>query len=654
MNFFEHQDTARRKTFSLVFYFILAIVLTVLAVYVAVVCILNLSFDSSADGQKLLFSVNWIWNPQLFLIVTTITVVLILTGTIFKIISLGKGGSSVARELGGKIIPPTTTDYLERRLLNVVEEMAIASGIAVPPVYIIDDDSINAFAAGYTPNSAIVGVTKGTMQLLSRDELQGVVAHEFSHILNGDMRLNIRLMGFLHGLLLIALTGYWMLRAMSNSGARRTSSKKEGGGIALAWALMGIAFVAIGYIGVLFGKLIKAAVSRQREFLADSSAVQFTRNPLGISGALKKIGGFYYGSRISSPNAEEVSHMFFADGLSRTFLRMFSTHPELPERIKRIDPSFNGNYPEVNAEQLVAAFRAEESKPQAAQKKPPLMSPTGMMGAIIMGADKLVQQVGNPGAEHIAYAENLLASLPPSILEKIRTAEGAKAIVYSLILDPNEHARESQLTFVAKQESAEVIKAIRGYMEQLPNLPANYRLPLLDLSLSALRTLTKEQYASFRNIVYQLATADGKFSLFEYTLQRVLIRHLDPHFQKAKSTKVRFNSISEVAKECRILLSALAISGNSDKAAINAAYANGYEILGLGETPPILDSAHCGLTELDHALNNLALCAPLVKETVLRALTTTVSTDGKVTPEEAELLRATADCLDCPVPPILG
>ena len=302
MDFFERQDQARRSTRRLIAYFMLAVILIILSIYIAGITIF-FGFNVNADPE---LPFQW-WNPDLFLWITGATLCVVVIGSLYKIFALSKGGEVVARWLGGRLIDSSTSDPQERRLLNVVEEMAIASGTPVPSVFLLEEEkSINAFAAGFTPADAVIGVTRGTLQILSREELQGVIAHEFSHILNGDMRLNIRLIGVLNGILVIAMIGYAILRS-----TRTSSSKKNGGGAVLAF---GVALLIIGYVGVFFGKFIKSAVSRQREFLADASAVQFTRDPDGIAGALKKIGGLAHGSRIQNPKAEEMSHLFFSDG----------------------------------------------------------------------------------------------------------------------------------------------------------------------------------------------------------------------------------------------------------------------------------------------------------------------------------------------------
>ncbi|MDX1269420.1 MAG: M48 family metallopeptidase, partial [Oceanisphaera sp.] len=366
MDFFARQDSARKSTGLLIVYFSLAVFLTILLVYVLPVAGWNLYRTQSATPD-LSVSPEW-WYPQIFLLVCSATLLVVLSGALFKITQLKRGGGGgVAEMLGGRQIRPETDDFFEKRLRNVVEEMAIASGVPVPPVYVLErEKGINAFAAGFTPSDSVVAVTYGTMTGLTRDELQGVIAHEFSHILNSDMQINLSLMGFLHGLLIIGLTGRVLLEFAARGSMGRRS--KDSGQIVIAIIAAAVILMVVGFTGFFFCKLIKASISRQRERLADASAVQFTRNPAGLADALKKIGGLAEGSRIRSPQAEQASHMYFGNGLGRT---MFHTHPPLADRVKWLEPDFSGRFEPVTHEDLReqmirlegAPAKEEESRP---------------------------------------------------------------------------------------------------------------------------------------------------------------------------------------------------------------------------------------------------------------------------------------------------
>ncbi len=328
MDFFERQDKARRNTRLLVFYFALAVLSLIVAVDAAVALTFRLvSAHESSFGETPPNPVRF----DLMAAATLGTLAIVSIGSISKTLQLASGGSAVAELLDGRLIHSETRDANERKLLNIVEEMSIASGVPVPQVYVMDnEDGINAFAAGHSTSDAAISVTRGALQLLTRDELQGVIAHEFSHVLNGDMRLNIRLMGLIFGILCLTVIGRVLIR---------TRGRKN------PLPLLGLALIIIGFAGVFFGRLIQAAVSRQREGLADASSVQFTRNPAGLAGALKKIGGLEQGSKLKSPRAEEASHLFFANGVGESFFGLLATHPPLIERIRALDPSFDGKFP---------------------------------------------------------------------------------------------------------------------------------------------------------------------------------------------------------------------------------------------------------------------------------------------------------------------
>ncbi len=341
MDFFSHQDRARRQTALMLCLFAAAVAAIIAALYKVTGFLLF--FKGRSPG----------FDPQLLGIVAAAVLTLVGLGSLYKIRQLRQGGGAgVAELLGGRLVAADTADGHEQRLLNVVEEMAIASGVPIPAVYVLDEDGINAFAAGFTSADAVVTVTRGCLRKLGRDELQGVIAHEFSHILNGDMRLNIRLMGVVHGILLIALIGANILRYSFGGSPGVSRSRRSGG----PFILLAMAMMVIGYIGVFFANLIKAAVSRNREFLADSSAVQFTRNPSGIAGALKKIGGLSAGSEIGNEHAAEASHFYFAKGLGDSLFSIFATHPPLAERVKRLDPGFRGAFPEIPGDPAGTAF----------------------------------------------------------------------------------------------------------------------------------------------------------------------------------------------------------------------------------------------------------------------------------------------------------
>ncbi len=669
MDFFTHQDAARRKTSVLVVYFLIAVVLIVAAVYLAVAAIFaagqaKMRPQGAQQQVSQPIGPEALWNPQLLLGVAAATVALIALGSLYKINELRGGGESVARMLGGRPIDPNTRDLDERVLLNVVEEIAIASGTPVPPVYLMpDEDGINAFAAGSSPNDAVIGVTRGAIETLSRDELQGVIAHEFSHILNSDMRLNIRLMGVLHGILLIALVGYGILRSMRHMRVSSGSKKGGGAGLVVAMIALGVAFLVIGYVGVFFGKLIKSAVSRQREFLADASAVQFTRNPGGIGGALKKIGGFAAGSRMETAKAESASHLFFGNALKASFLNVMSTHPPLPERIRRIEPTFDGEFPEVSRVHRTARdLHREDSAQSRARHAAPVQSrATGKAPAEARAAAFAFQpaaaiaSVGTLDVEHVDYASGLLATLPERIVDAVHDPLGAVAAVYCLLLDDAPEIRGRQIQCLADDADRAAHQEVQRLSPVMDQVGPEARLPLVEMAMPALNQISGAQFQKFCETIDKLVAADERINLFEFALQRMLTRHLAPRFVRRRPPQTKYAALQPLLPACVRLLSSLAHAGSRDADAAARAFAQGAAKISTSDRGlELLPSNACSLGELDRALDQLVAATPQIKKRVIEASAECINTDGHVTVAEAELLRVVADSLDCPMPPFLA
>ncbi|MHC4402120.1 MAG: M48 family metallopeptidase, partial [Planctomycetota bacterium] len=503
MNFFEQQDQARRRTGRLVFYFILAVVAIIVALYFVVLLALALTTKPPQPGEPNPY-VESPWHPDLLGMVALATIVVVVLSSLYKTSQLSAGGETVALLLGGRLINQQTAKFEERRLLNVVEEMAVASGVPVPPIYVMDNEpSINAFAAGFAPGDAVIGVSRGCLDYLNRDEMQGVMAHEFSHILNGDMRMNLRLVGVLFGILVMAILGWYLLRGAAYSGRSRS---KEGGGGAAAILIIGIGLMVLGGIGLFFGKLIKSALSRQREYLADASAVQFTRNPDGIGGALKKIGGRPETSKIEDAHAEEVSHMFFGSAFGSFSSRLFATHPPLVERIQRIDPQFDGEFPTVKK---LSKKQAKAEAAKKAKRKPLRPLGTGPGGAIPIDPTGVLDKVGLPGAAQLAFAAALLEDLPDPIREAAREPYGARAVVYTVLLDRDAEVRKNQLAALRERAEELSYRETERLIPLVDQLPDEARIPVVELTFPALRELSPSQYSTFRDNVQALVDADG-------------------------------------------------------------------------------------------------------------------------------------------------
>jgi Zn-dependent protease with chaperone function len=652
MDFFERQDRARHNTKVLLVYFVLGVAMLILAVYAAALGV----FTGLGARQHRLYAEREpvvLWNAQIFFGAAVGTLAVIVLGSAFKTLELAKGGSAVATMLGGRPVDPSTTAPDERKLQNVVEEMAIAAGIPVPQVYVLpQEDAINAFAAGHSTSDAVVAVTAGAMRRLNRDELQGVIGHEFSHILNGDMRLNLRLMGIIFGILCLAVVG----RILLSSGSRNSKEKNP-------LPLLGLALLIIGWAGIFFGRLIQAAVSRQREFLADASAVQFTRNPDGLAGALKKIGALGAGSKLVAAHADEASHMYFSNGMGESLFHLMDTHPPLVQRIRAIDPSFDGTFPAMEAAEAVPAA------PRGARpaQRPPLPFPFPVLGAPgaqarmagfappVISAQAAFANAGTPTTAHLRYAEDLRAVIPASLQTAARESLGACTIVYALLLSEDEATCQKQLEELAAATSPAVRQETLRVLPEVREVATHAKLPLVDLALPGLRQLSAAQFAQFRAAVQKLVESDGEIDLFEYVLQKIVLRHLEPQFLPARKPVIQYYALKPLLPDCAIILSALAHLGQDEPDKVQFAFEQGARLLSVAaqaELRPV-DEAACELDQVDAALNRLCQAVPQIKRSVLNACAQTVAADGVIQELEAELLRAIADTLDCPVPPFI-
>lgn len=641
MNFFEQQDRARRNSGRLVILMILAVIGLIALTSIALVLVWQF-FGGASTGAA---PVNrW----ELIGMVSVLVVSVVLIGSFYKQVQLSRGGKVVAQRLGGRLINLDPQGLAERRLLNVVEEMALASGTAVPPVYVLEDDAINAFAAGLTPQDAVIGITRGALATLSREELQGVIAHEFSHIFHGDMRLNTRLVSVLHGILLLGLIGGFLLRSMSRTRVRSSSNRNGGGAIAAVMGI-GLTLFVVGYAGTFFGNLIKAAVSRQREFLADASAVQFTRNPGGIAGALKKIGGHVAGSKLQAANAAEFSHMYFGEGVSVAMDGLMATHPPLGDRIRRIEPRWDGSFPAVMIEDSEGGLHAQQPLPDAAAAWAEQAGVLGMAAGSFgsAAAEQAIAAIGTPGQSHLQHARSALQRLPQALRDAAHSCVEAQALMLGLLLDADEQARQHQLSLLRPQLDLALNSALDQHMSALLELSADLRLPLLELSIPALKQLENAEQLSLRRNLAALILADRHVSLMEWSLLRIIERNLSG----PRPIDGRHHLV-ELAQESQVLLSALAHAGHADPNEAAAAFAAACAALPFAELQ-LLATEVADLKAMDEAIKRLNRLWPLQKPQLLKAMLACVAHDGRIEPAEAELMRAVADSLDCPMPPLL-
>jgi Zn-dependent protease with chaperone function len=654
MDFFEAQAHAKKRTSRLVWLFAISVAGTIALAYFAAVIGLNFAQGSrpySPRYNRRTYDNRYaapmpettLWQPRVLAAVSVGTLLVVGLASLYKWNEYSSGGSAVAESVGGRRVDPHTTDAQERRLLNVVEEMAIASGVPVPAVWLMEDEpAINAFAAGLTTSDAAVCVTRGTMEKLTREELQGVIGHEFSHILNGDMRLNLRIGATVFGILVIGLAGrgiLWSLRGMRFRG-------KNSGGVLVAIVFVGVALLVIGYIGYFFGRLIQAAVSRQREFLADASSVQFTRNPVGITGALKKIGGYALGSSLETHKAAEIGHFFFAQGFTSAFDAVWATHPPLAERIRAIDPQFDGQMftpPEVvdvQHESFVTAGLAP-AKPALRDFSSRTAQPLAAIASI-----------GTLTSDQIQNAAAMIDSVPAELRTATQSPNTAAVLVCGLLLDDRAEIRARQYDLVTQHAGDDARRVLESLDAPLRSVRPEQKLPLLQLALPAVRQLDQTDLDPVIATLNALILADGQVSPFEFALEKIFTRSLELGRSPGRAT-AQFYSFNALTAEISVVLSALAhVSSNVDLDARTAFAAGAAQIKLIEAQLAYLDETACNLTRLDAALDKLAVASLPIKQRTLVAAAHVVGADGKILIAEAELLRAISATLDVPMPPL--
>ena len=626
MNFFERQAQARRNTTRLVLLFALAVAGIVIAVDL---------------GVLLVFGAQ----PTLLVMSTLLALGVIGIGSLYRIASLRGGGETVAQQMGGVPVPEDTTDLQLRRLRNVVEEMSIASGVPVPKVYVMEHEAgINAFAAGYSPSDAVIAVTRGALERLNRDELQGVIAHEYSHILNGDMRLNIRLIGVLFGILMLGLIGRKILQ--------------HGGGVrgrdAMPVLVGAIIALVVGYIGLFFGRMIKASVSRSREVLADSSAVQFTRQTSGLAGALKKIGGLHDGSKLAErAEAEEVSHMLFGDGTGLSGL--FATHPPLLQRIQALEPSFKAESLErLRAQWMAAPPNGLEEDLRLGLAAPGGASLPHASARLDVTPPMVAAQVAEPKHDDYRRADAIVSTLPPALRALAAQRDSAMPLLLGLLLDGDADIGDKQRSeIVARLGVQAASEARRLRDEHLRDLHPMLRLPLAEIAFPALRLRPRPELATFLDTVHAMVHTDGRVSLFEYCLGRLLETQLREALDPSRYARFGRRKPGNVRNEFATLLAVVAQAGSPDDAdAARRAYLAGMQRVLPRDHLPYAPPAD-GVLALDAVWDPLDRLDPLAKQVTVEAITDAVSHDGRVSVAEAELLRTICAVLHCPLPPML-
>ena len=651
MNFFEAQDHARRSTSLLIFLFVLAIIFLL-----ALSNFLLFEFLYFTEYGALTFSLSQldiVFDANLSIVLSTGILIFIILGSLYKLVQLSAGGSAIAQYLGGVIIPRSSADPLHKKILNIVEEMAIASGMPVPQVYILDERGINAFAAGWKTTNVVIGITQGALERLTRDELQGVIAHEFSHIFNGDMRLNIRLIAILHGILMIGMLGRMILRSLRYV---RTSRNSKGGGQAI-FIILGIggALAVVGYSGTFFGNWIKSLISKQREYLADASAVQFTRSSEGIANALKKIGGAIPGSALLTTSVDEYSHAYFAKGDTGA-LSMFSfaTHPPLKQRIFRIQPDWDGKYFLDKRKPL--RDRELEQQQTAEDKRKKVIAATiaagaGMSVSLTKAMDAL-DNIGEVSNEQVDAAQAWHKQLPDAVLTNAENPYGAQALILALLLDENTDIEKQQYIVLNDVIGELHTNNVKQVQQAVNELERSQTLSLIDLTLPTLREMTVEQYQRFKRCIQQLIKADKKVNLREWIIQRLVVQHLDEQYGHRKKPVAKYFMLGSAKHASELVLSLLAYLEHKDQQQSQQAFDSAKSSVGAGALN-LLPKDAISLDSLNDAMDELEFLKPPIKKRFLQACVSCISHDGKVTIQAYELTRAIASCLDCPMPPVL-
>ena len=643
MDFFEQQDKARGVSGYLFLLFGFA----VLCIIISIFCLASVAVGFEKNLAELA------WTFELAAVSSVSTIIAVFLTSAFRISWLSSGGKVVAESMGGQRLNQSTKDPLSRQVLNVVEEMAIASGTPVPPVYLMEEQGINAFAAGYSPRDAVIGVTRGCATKLNRDQLQGVMAHEFSHILNGDMRINIRLTGIIFGIVFLSSIGRILTNIAYVSGGRRRNGKDSGGG---ALVILGIGLLIIGGIGGFFGAMIRASISRQREFLADASAVQFTRNPDGIAGALKRIGGYSHGSKLQSAGAQEFSHMFFSSGISS----MFATHPPLPIRIKRIDPNWKNSYPNTDKISEIASQGSEMAGISGFAGASPSGKTTVNQTATqtrteqqehTPSAQTFLKSEGKIDEEKLAQVRSLIASIPAPLIEQAKEPFGARCLLFALLLDIKDlDARKRQAQMIEHQAEEGTLYQTEKIEPLLTNLSCEQKLVLVEESRPAIAELSMNQFSVFQTLIVQLIGADESIDLFEWCLHKVIEFDFGKqHYPRQLHGRA---SIRSRLSDCAVILGALSHYGQ-DGADPQPSFNHGMQALDRSGQIKLPPSQNCGLSSMDKAIERLNKMSATEKRSLIDACARTIDHDGKTTDIEIQILRGIACALSCPLGPNL-
>ena len=615
MDFFREQEIARRNTRRLIGLFLLAVL--------ALIVITNLLFIGLLTGGDLSYFFEY-FDWSVFIVVGAFIAMVIGIVVLVNWLLFARGGKQVATALGGTLVQPATDDPMERRAANIVQEMALAANMPVPSLFVLNEEAgINAFAAGTSPTNAVVAVTHGALTILSRDQLQGVIGHEFSHILNGDMRLSIRLAAMLRGITFIGDFGSALLRGSSHRRGFGSGKSNDQGAV----VGLGLGLLLVGLLGGLMAGLIKSAISKQKEYLADASAVQFTRNPEGIGDALKIIGGHESGTLVEAGRATEMSHLFFGQVQHRLWSG-FATHPPIEERINRIDPDWDGIFLSAPTQEIATEEEQVDDPGHEA----------AISAIAVIATNTTMTETGGAAIPNATAREE--AEL---LIQEARDPLGAMALVLALTWDPPHEV--SQWRALETKPIEGLADTVRRCCEPLRSRAVEQRLALLELCLPALRGLSTEQYRVFRGLLLEWINADGRTTLEEWCLFQVVRHFLDPEFLGTRPASPKHKSLNAVADDLAIVLGTMACLTEEDT---DRAFNRGSDMLKLQlRLPEVSDLT---VANFGDAVESLAECYPLLKVSVLKAVAVVAADDGVISNIEMTLVKAMAATMDCPVP----
>jgi Zn-dependent protease with chaperone function len=663
MNFFEQQNVARKKSLFLGMIFIFALVLIASSTSLIAYFILHLS------GITPLPLKDWVVSRDCGSIFG-VTLLIIAGGSFYQLLNLAKGGEAVAKMAKGRKVDMSSSEPHERIFINTVEEMSIASGTPMPTLYIMDNEqAINAFVAGYEPTECVLVITLGALNTLTRDELQGVIGHEYSHILNGDMRINVRLIAMLAGILLFGQIGQFLLRTsthrsrFSRSRSYSTSTTKNKGSALILF--IGLAMIIIGYIGLFCGRIIKAAISRQREYLADAASVQFTRNPEGIASALYKISDINDGSRlVSTFHAEDINHLCFSESIKMNLSGLLASHPPLPERISAIDKSF------------LVRFRARKNaqKSKGSKQEKPVSSQTtghagnafdqNQLGSSFISPPPIISRaptasplrkkqlpVGMVSPAHLDYAITLLAGIPSSTKKLAHNPDSAKTLLMSLMINETANDLHSKALSLLSDEGKASLTAGRtsNISTLVEGITKPQRIPLIEMAIASLKSLSQEQRQCFIKDLVTLANIDSKFTFFEFSLITLVKQQLSP--KHGKKIKSKYHSYKNVTKEISLIIKMFATASSQNQQAREKLYDHAMQ--SFSAEIKWANTPKTKAENISHALNKLRLISPLLKQPFLESCAECVLEDKAINHREYELLRLVATVIDCPMPPLL-